>query len=213
MKGTGLLLVLLIIASVAGGCISQSQGTQSGRVSPPIANSQQSSPTTASVTSSHSLGNLPLPSRNYTPIYTGYGKGCPTGRVPVTFTYIGNESVKSVSLRGSFNNWGEWPMEYSNGTWSITVCLRPGKYEYKYFINGQWIKDMSTGNDGKPVDPEADAYAPDGYGGKNAVRIVRGGASFYVNFEPNDPAYLSVADNRTVVRFRAEKGSVVSALW
>lgn len=99
-----------------------------------------------------------------------------------------------------------------NGTWEKTLCLRPGRYEYKYFINGQWVKDMSNDGTGRPYDPDADGYAPDGYGGKNAVRIVNGSKAFYVEFDPKDPVYLSVADNRTVVRFKAKRNTAESAV-
>ncbi|ASI99919.1 pullulanase [Thermococcus celer] len=146
-------------------------------------------------------------------MYTGSGGAYSTGKVPVRFTYHpGNGTVKSVSLRGSFNNWAELPMKEENGTWSVTVFLKPGKYEYKYFINGQWVKDMSDDGTGRPYDPDADGYADDGYGGKNAVRIVKGNSTFSVEFDPGDPAYLSVADNRTVIRFKAERKGVSSAV-
>ena len=98
------------------------------------------------------------------------------GTVPVTFTYVPapGEQVTSVSLRGSFNNWGEWPMKRQpDGSWSITVQLAPGTYQYKYFINGQWPHDMATGHNGKPIDPQADKYVDDGYGGRNAVRVIK----------------------------------------
>ncbi|MGY4706393.1 glycogen-binding domain-containing protein [Candidatus Bipolaricaulota sp. J31] len=100
---------------------------------------------------------------------------CPPGQVPVTFRYIPlpGEEVTSVSLRGTFNDWGEWPMEKQpDGSWAITVCLAPGVYEYKYFIDGQWPKDMSTARGGGPVDFDADGYVDDGFGGKNAIRKV-----------------------------------------
>lgn len=207
MKRVGLLLVLLILASVAGGCISQS-GT------PTTSPTTTISPSPTTTTTSAPPENGPeLPGGNYTPIYTGSERGCPSGRVPVTFTYDpGNRTVTSVSLRGSFNDWGEWQMEKEGGIWKTTVCLAPGKYQYKYFINGQWVKDMSDDGTGRPYDPEADGYVGDGYGGKNAVRIVEGSATFYVDFEPGDPAYLSVADNRTVIRFEAKRGTVSSAV-
>ncbi len=100
---------------------------------------------------------------------------CPSGQYAVTFRYVPlpGERVYSVSLRGSFNNWGEWPMQRQpDGTWAITVCLAPGEYQYKFYINGQWPKDMSTGRGGGPVDLEAHGYVDDGFGGKNAVRRV-----------------------------------------
>jgi len=96
----------------------------------------------------------------------------------VTFRLVPSdpEAVTSVSVRGSFNNWGETPMaKQADGSWSVAVDLAPGEYEYKYFVNGQWPTDMETWLDGGPADPDADAYAADPYGGKNAVRIVGGG--------------------------------------
>jgi hypothetical protein len=103
------------------------------------------------------------------------GAQCTPPEVAVTFRYLPlpGEEVISVSLRGTFNDWGEWPMELQpDGSWAITVCLPPGEYEYKFFINGQWPQDMSTGRGGGPVDPEAHGYVDDGFGGKNAVRRV-----------------------------------------
>ncbi|ASJ10715.1 pullulanase [Thermococcus sp. P6] len=197
MKRTGLLIFLLLLTAVVSGCISTGNLPE----------------TPSEATSAAARPGVGLPSGNYTPLYTGSGKGCPAGMVGVRFTYHPeNGTVESVSLRGSFNGWNEWPMKEENGTWSRTVCLKPGKYEYKYFINGQWVRDMSDDGTGKPYDPEADGYANDGYGGKNAVRIVKGSPGFYVRFDPEDPAYLSVADNRTVVRIEAGKETVSSAL-
>ncbi|MBD3347667.1 MAG: pullulanase-type alpha-1,6-glucosidase [Candidatus Eisenbacteria bacterium] len=95
-----------------------------------------------------------------------------------TFTFEPPEDldVQSVSVRGSFNNWGETAMEpQDDGTWSVTIDLSPGEHTYKYFINGEWPGDMSTWLDGGPVDPAAEDYVDDGYGGMNAVRVIGGG--------------------------------------
>ncbi|MCX7844307.1 MAG: glycogen-binding domain-containing protein [Candidatus Bipolaricaulota bacterium] len=100
---------------------------------------------------------------------------CPPGKYSVTFRYVPlpGETVRSVSLRGSFNNWGEWPMaRQPDGSWAITVCLDPGEHQYKFFINGRWPRDMATERGGGPVDPEAHGYVDDGFGGRNAVRRV-----------------------------------------
>ncbi|WP_297090710.1 alpha-amylase family glycosyl hydrolase [Thermococcus sp.] len=214
MRKTGLLIVLLLLISIASGCISQSQQAPADTTpQPPSPTTTSPALTPTSTYSEPEVAELKLPAGNYTAIYTGTGKSCPSGRTPVTFTYNpGKGTVTSVSLRGSFNDWAEWPMKEENGTWSTTVCLRPGRYEYKYFIDGQWVKDMSDDGTGRPYDPEADGYAPDGYGGKNAVRVVEGDVGFYVEFNPGDPAYLSVADNRTVVRFEAKRDTVGSAV-
>ncbi|MER3556719.1 MAG: alpha-amylase, partial [Thermus sp.] len=93
--------------------------------------------------------------------------------VPVTFRYTpppGLE-VNSVSLRGSFNGWGETPMAKQDGSWAVTLDLEPGEYTYKFFINGRWPKDMCDDPVfGKPmVDPSAQGCVDDGFGGRNAV--------------------------------------------
>lgn len=105
MKKGGLLLILLILVSIASGCISESNENQTATAStvPPtsVTPSQSSTPTTSTSTYGPSeRTELKLPSVNYTPIYVGIEKGCPSGRVPVKFTYNpGNKTVKSVSPR------------------------------------------------------------------------------------------------------------------
>ncbi len=85
------------------------------------------------------------------------------------------ESVQSVSVRGSFNDWGETAMtEGGDGRWSVTIPLDPGEHIYKYFINGEWPQDMESGQDGNPLDANVDEYVDDGYGGQNAVRTIGG---------------------------------------
>lgn len=143
--------------------------------------------------------------------------------VKVTFKYTpppGLE-VHSVSLRGSFNNWGETPMQpQPDGSWAVTLDLDPGEYTYKFFINGRWPHDMCDDPTfGHPmVDPTSDGCTDDGYGGQNAVRIVeapvqKASGPVALNFEhdPASPRYLSVADDRLAVRFSAGAGSVASA--
>jgi hypothetical protein len=93
----------------------------------------------------------------------------------VTFSFVppAGSGIESVSVRGSFNGWNETPMELTaDGTWSVTIDLPHGEHQYKYFLNGEWPGDMESGLEGRPVDTEADGYAPDGYGGRNAVRVV-----------------------------------------
>jgi len=124
-----------------------------------------------------------------------------------TFTYVPleDEEVASVSLRGSFNSWGEWPMEEQpNGIWSITVDLEPGEYQYKFYINGKWPQDMSTARDGGPIDPNAVGYINDGFGGQNAICRIKEEVIGEMNLihNPDDPAYLCIADERLVVRLK-----------
>ncbi|WP_018467225.1 alpha-amylase family glycosyl hydrolase [Calidithermus timidus] len=146
-------------------------------------------------------------------------------KVPVTFTYdppVGLE-VRSVSLRGSFNNWAELPMhKQDNGTWMVSVELEPGVVQYKFFINGQWPKNMCDDPTfGTPqVDAEAQGCVDDGYGGFNAFREIRlaapqpaGGESTELAFEhdPSAVRYVSEAAGRLSIRFEARAGSVKEA--
>ncbi|HYW68800.1 MAG TPA: glycogen-binding domain-containing protein, partial [bacterium] len=95
-----------------------------------------------------------------------------------TFVFVppADWTIESVSLRGSMNGWGETAMEQGDdGTWSVTVDLEPGEYEYKFFINGEWPQDMETSLDGFPADETAHGYTDDGHGGQNAIRVVGSG--------------------------------------
>ncbi|MGB9823767.1 MAG: glycogen-binding domain-containing protein [Candidatus Hydrothermia bacterium] len=61
----------------------------------------------------------------------------------VRFEYY-NPQAKSVYLVGDFNNWSptSHPMrKEEDGTFWIVVKLPPGKYEYKFFVDGQWTAD------------------------------------------------------------------------
>ncbi len=55
-------------------------------------------------------------------------------------------SAKKVCIAGQFNDWNmaSMPMKKRNdGIWRIKLKLSPGKYEYKYVVNGTWGQDMS----------------------------------------------------------------------
>jgi len=96
----------------------------------------------------------------------------------VTFTFEpGDEGVTSVSVRGSFNGWGETAMAEEDGVWSVVIDIEPGEHQYKYFVNGEWPGNMETDLGGGPLDADAEGYVDDGYGGQNAVRTVGGAAA------------------------------------
>ncbi|MGE5307545.1 MAG: glycogen-binding domain-containing protein [Deltaproteobacteria bacterium] len=55
--------------------------------------------------------------------------------------------AKKVSVAGDFNNWdtcGLSGKKDTKGNWSIKVALKPGRYEYKFFVDGSWINDPAT---------------------------------------------------------------------
>ncbi|MER3536242.1 MAG: alpha-amylase [Thermus sp.] len=144
--------------------------------------------------------------------------------VPVTFRYTpppGLE-VNSVSLRGSFNGWGETPMAKQDGSWAVTLDLEPGEYTYKFFINGRWPKDMCDDPVfGKPmVDPSAQGCVDDGFGGRNAVILVagskppassEGGEEVAFAHAPEEARYVSSSDGHLSIRFTAAEGGVAKA--
>lgn len=169
-------------------------------------------------------------------------QAAPQAPVPVTFVYLppAGEHPSTVSLRGDFNNWGETPLvKQPDGSFSATVLLTPGRHQYKFFIDGRWPRDMATGREGGPVDPKADGYVDDGFGGKNAYRevaasseVALGTGRIYapgLSFRPSDPAYVIDAGqpgNRgagaseagvetTVVRLRTAPNNVeaVGLIW
>ncbi len=153
----------------------------------------------------------------------------PQAPVQVSFVYVppGGAHVSTAALRGDFNNWGETPMpKQPDGSFAVTVLLTPGRHEYKFFINGEWPRDMSSAREGGPVDPKADGYVDDGFGGKNAYRDVAattevaiGDGKVYapgLSFRADDPAYVMLDHETGVeVRLRTAPDDVrsVALIW
>ena len=54
------------------------------------------------------------------------------------------ESSSSVKIAGDFNSWEPQDMEKSSESWKFLIDLPEGKYEYKYFIDGQWVVDENS---------------------------------------------------------------------
>ena len=53
--------------------------------------------------------------------------------------------AKRVSLSGDFNGWSPdaTPMKrYDDGHWETTIELAPGRYEYKFVRDGEWMPDL-----------------------------------------------------------------------
>ncbi|MDZ4805268.1 MAG: pullulanase-type alpha-1,6-glucosidase [Candidatus Eisenbacteria bacterium] len=128
---------------------------------------------------------------------------------PVVFTFVpvAGQSVLSVSVRGSMNTWGETAMtKGADGTWSVTIDLAPGEHQYKYFVNGEWPGNMKSGADGGPLDPAADNYVDDTFGGLNAVRRVAAGgaAAPALAAAPKPPATALEAGTARIHYFRPD---------
>lgn len=76
------------------------------------------------------------------------------------FKLQGHDNAKIVSLNGVFNNWepSGYTMAHNNGEWSIPLHLKPGKYLYKFRVDGDWI-----------IDPGNKLWEPNEFGTGNSV--------------------------------------------
>jgi 1,4-alpha-glucan branching enzyme len=69
-----------------------------------------------------------------------------TGKKKVTFILEVDGAV-NISLMGDFNNWDEktHPMKkHDDVTWKKTVFLNPGRYEYRFLVDGEWRNDPNN---------------------------------------------------------------------
>jgi len=68
-------------------------------------------------------------------------------RIDVEFRYITSEKVENVYLAGEFNSWNPTatpmvgPDEY--GEYKVSVKLSPGRYQYKFVVDGNWLQDTA----------------------------------------------------------------------
>ncbi len=53
--------------------------------------------------------------------------------------------ARRVSLSGDFNGWSPdatLMKQYDDGHWETTIELAPGRYEYKFVRDGEWMPDL-----------------------------------------------------------------------
>lgn len=53
----------------------------------------------------------------------------------------------AVGLAGSFNEWdaSRTPLKRSkNGAWKLKLPLVPGRHEYRFVVDGEWISDPAA---------------------------------------------------------------------
>ncbi len=62
------------------------------------------------------------------------------------FYLEGYPEARSVYLSGTFNDWStmETPMKRDGAGWSVRIPLQPGKYAYKFIIDGRWKQDPNN---------------------------------------------------------------------
>ena len=73
--------------------------------------------------------------------------------------------ARKVSIAGTFNNWDTKALSAkkdSKGNWMIKVNLKPGRYEYKFVVDGSWIND-----------PKCSSNVSNSFGSQNSVVEIR----------------------------------------
>jgi len=76
---------------------------------------------------------------------------------------INDNKIHTLAIAGDFNNWDPQANRLEDpegdGTWTATLKLAPGRYEYMFVLDGEeWFPD-----------PNALRYVKDGFGNKNAL--------------------------------------------
>ena len=73
--------------------------------------------------------------------------------------------ARRVSLAGTFNNWDSNSVlakKDRQGSWSVKVNLNPGRYEYKFVVDGSWLND-----------PDCKERIPNSLGSANSILVVK----------------------------------------
>jgi hypothetical protein len=81
----------------------------------------------------------------------------------VTFTFFAPEAG-SVLVAGDFTKWESSPVSLVKedaGLWKTTLALKPGKYQYRLLVDGQWQND-----------PQCPELQPNAFGSVNCVLSV-----------------------------------------
>jgi chromosome partitioning protein len=61
----------------------------------------------------------------------------------ITFTFPNHNGVQKVQIAAEFNGWNPafGKLKKSKECWLATFPLKPGRHEYKYLVNGEWMLD------------------------------------------------------------------------
>lgn len=64
--------------------------------------------------------------------------------IDVIFAIEASEA-QAVYLCGDFNDWSRTGLDMirhaTNGKWEKHLALQPGRYEYKFLVDGEWVND------------------------------------------------------------------------
>jgi len=70
----------------------------------------------------------------------------PSVKGNTTFTLKGHADARVVALAGTFNNWNQSQLLFARegDEWVCRIDLAPGKYTYKFIVDGNWILDPAN---------------------------------------------------------------------
>jgi 1,4-alpha-glucan branching enzyme len=57
--------------------------------------------------------------------------------------------ANSISVAGTFNNWTPGVLTLKKdlvGVWRGALHLKPGIYQYRFYVDGRWVNDPSAKN-------------------------------------------------------------------
>ena len=72
--------------------------------------------------------------------------------------------AREAAVAGTFNDWdpSTRPLKgEADGNWKVTFYLAPGKYEYRFIVDGIWTDD-----------PSCITRCSNQYGGENCILVV-----------------------------------------
>ena len=76
------------------------------------------------------------------------------GQIEVVFV-LERPKAREVFLCGDFNQWSRMSLRMlqcnGNGRWEKRVTLPPGRYEYKFIVDGEWMHDAKAGENAPNV--------------------------------------------------------------
>jgi hypothetical protein len=85
--------------------------------------------------------------------------------VPAVKFELYERNARAVFVAGTFNAWNPTATPLKNngaGKWETALRLSPGKYQYRFVVDGKWI-----------ADPLAKETVPNPFEGVNSVLVVK----------------------------------------
>lgn len=154
---------------------------------------------------------LPDPANKATQLEKGQVTSILNLGEPIMFRLNGYQNAKHVYVAGNFNNWNTTmlPMDKTPNGWTLPYTLPAGNYEYRFYVDGQWIADPLNphhcDHDGHTnsfvaLEPNH-TFVLKGYGNAKTIRL----AGNFNNWNPDGFTLAHVGD-QWVISMRLKPG-------